>query len=200
MHSTPVAQHGDGSTAHYSHAAASREYSEQCWHTKKDVLSLRIHPVSAHAMFRVPRVLSPDDLSLLPLRELELSADGELCSVTHNPRTDARAGSNDATRELKRIHEVVYSKRDTCRLKIQPARNLTIRRVLEEEEHCHDELLPPLTDVPSSTKISQPSGAMLVKGDKARRKKRCRTHEYVKADIMSLRLSPLKNYAVCRIS
>ncbi|CAG9583767.1 hypothetical_protein [Leishmania major strain Friedlin] len=159
-------------------------------------------------MVRVTTPLHPEASSLLPQCDLKSSTDRELCPATDNQRTGARMDISDTSRGQKRLREPEYSKEDIYRLRIKPVRNLSICRVLTagggapaEEAHRHSELLPSSPAVaPCFTGITQRSGATTTNADDARKVDRGRAHHYAKADIMSLRLKPLKGYAVYRVS
>ncbi|TPP48357.1 hypothetical protein CGC21_13535 [Leishmania donovani] len=206
--STPAAQNRGALAAQDTHAALSSEPRWEYGLTKKCVLTLTIKPVSCLAMVRITTPLHPEASSPLPQRELKSSTDRELCSVTYNQRKGAKMDISDTPRGQKRLRGSEYSKEDIHRLRIKPVRNFSICRVLEAggsapagEAQRHSELLSSSPAVaPCFTAITQRSGATTANADDARKVDRGRAHHYAKADIMSLRLKPLKGYAVYRVS
>ncbi|GET93311.1 unspecified product [Leishmania tarentolae] len=204
--STPAAENPGASAAQDARAALSNEPHQQHELTKECVLSLIIKPVSCLGMVRVTMPLHQEASSLPPQCELKSSADNELCSVAYNERAAAKRDVGDTSRGQKRLRGPEYSKEDIYRLRMKPVRNLSICLVLNTgggvpgEAPHHSQLSPSSPAVPFLTEVTQCSSATTTNGDDARKADRCRAHHYTKADMMSLRLKPLKGYAVYPIS
>ncbi|KAG5464809.1 hypothetical protein LSCM4_00250 [Leishmania orientalis] len=203
--STPESESRRGLAADDTRAAPFKQHRGQCWHKKEEVLPLLIKPVRCLAVVRALTAPPLEASSKLSKSETKSFADRERCSVAENQRTDAKTDFSYAAEVKKRLREPEYVKDDIYRLRIKPVRNLAICRVpsadggvLAKEASRHSRLLP----APAAARFTATdarSGAATVRGDDARKEDQGRTYEYAKADIVSLRVKPLKGYAVYRV-
>ncbi|KAG5464067.1 hypothetical protein LSCM1_00247 [Leishmania martiniquensis] len=204
-HSTPAPQGQGAFAVHDMRAALPKRHRWQCWHAKGEALPLLMEPVSCLTMVRVPAASHPKASSQLPNCRTQSFADREMSFVTDNQRTDVSADISDTTREKKRRRQPEYSKADIHRLRIKPVKNLFMCRVpmagggLSAEEAARYTQHSLSAVAARFATVDRRGGAVIVRGDGARREDHRRTRLYAKADIMSLRMKPLKGYAVYRV-
>ncbi|KAG5465543.1 hypothetical protein CUR178_00248 [Leishmania enriettii] len=203
--STPESESRRALAADDTRAALSKEHRGQCWHTKEEVLPLLIKPVRCLAVVRALTAPPPNASSQLSKFKTKSFDARERCSVADDQRTDAKTDVSYAAKVKKRPREPEYVKDDIYRLRIKPVRNLAICRVppadggvLAEEASLHSRLL----SAPVAARFTATgarSGAATVRGDDVRKEDQRQAYEYAKADIVSLRVKPLKGYAVYRV-